>query len=231
MTAAVWLQMMSPARDGMLMAGKQCQTAKTCLWWLISPTKKGTKTTLVVDSYTGLPVIPQYSNFSVMSELVPEGRAFAFILTVMWTMKMQFTPVERRRSYLYPAETSLNLQLLHQLSSLANAHGAVHWGVSFHPDDKHSHISEILKIPFGPLMRRLHEGDQLVSTLDLALVKMIKICPLCWVFISRRPLNCHSNVFFQWSLGLNQDKIHIIVIICRVKKSYAQKLQYLIAYF
>lgn len=127
-------------------------------------------------------------------------------------MKMQFTPVERRRSYLYPAETSLYLQLLHQLSSLANAHGAVHWGVSFHPDHKHSHISEILKIPFGPLMRHLYEEDQLVSTFDLALVKMIKICPLCWVFISRWPLNC------QWSLGLNRDKIHIIVIICHVKK-------------
>lgn len=112
-------------------------------------------------------------------------------------MKMQFTPVERRRSYLYPAETSLYLQLLHQLSSLANAHGAVHWGVSFHPDHKHSHISEILKIPFGPLMSRLHEEDQLVSTFDLALVKMIKICPLRRVFISRRPLNCNSNVFFN----------------------------------
>lgn len=113
---------------------------------------------------------------------------------------MQFTPVERRHSYLYPAETSLYLQLLHQLSSLANAHGAVHWGVSFHPDHKHSHISEILKIQFGPLMRRLHEEDQLfdqlVSTLDLALVKMIKTCPLCWVFISGQPLNCNSNVFF-----------------------------------
>lgn len=35
--------------------------------------------------------------------------------------------------YLYPAETSLYLQLLHQLPGLADTHGAVHWGVSFHP--------------------------------------------------------------------------------------------------
>lgn len=166
--------MMSPARDGMLMSGKPCRTAKPCLWWLISTTQKGTKTTLVVDSCMGLPVIPWCLNFSVMSELVSEGRVFAFILKVTWTVKMQCTPVKRRRSYLYPAETSLYLQLLHQLSSLANAHGAVHWGVSFHPDHKHSNISEILKIPFGPLMRRLHEEDQLVSTFDLTLVKMIK---------------------------------------------------------
>lgn len=49
-----------------------------------------------------------------------------------------------RLSYLYPAETSLDLQLLHQLPSLADTHGAVHWGVSFHPNHKHGNISEIL---------------------------------------------------------------------------------------
>lgn len=46
--------------------------------------------------------------------------------------------------YLYPAETSLNLQLLHQLPGLAGAHGAVHWGVSFHPSHKHSNIGALL---------------------------------------------------------------------------------------
>lgn len=40
--------------------------------------------------------------------------------------------------YLYPAETSLDLQLLNQLPCLADTHGAVHWGVSFHSEDKHS---------------------------------------------------------------------------------------------
>lgn len=36
-------------------------------------------------------------------------------------------------AYLDPAKTGFNLQLLHQLPSLADTHGAVNWGVSFHP--------------------------------------------------------------------------------------------------
>lgn len=43
-------------------------------------------------------------------------------------------------SYLYPTETGLYLQLLHQFPGLADTHGAVHWGVSFHPTHKHSGI-------------------------------------------------------------------------------------------
>lgn len=43
-------------------------------------------------------------------------------------------------SHLYPAETSLDLQLLHQLPGLADAHGAVHWGVSFHPSHRDINI-------------------------------------------------------------------------------------------
>jgi hypothetical protein len=37
------------------------------------------------------------------------------------------------KAYLDPAKTGFNLQLLHQLPGLADTHGAVHWGVSFHP--------------------------------------------------------------------------------------------------
>lgn len=47
-----------------------------------------------------------------------------------------------RLSYLYPAETSLYLQLLHQFPSLADTHGAVHWGVSFHAKHKQPHFTD-----------------------------------------------------------------------------------------
>lgn len=45
--------------------------------------------------------------------------------------------------HLYPAETGLYLQLLHQLPGLADAHGAVHWGVSFHPVHN-SKVSQVI---------------------------------------------------------------------------------------
>lgn len=46
-------------------------------------------------------------------------------------------------SHLYPAETGLYLQLLHQLPGLADAHGAVHWGVSFHPV-QNNNVSQVI---------------------------------------------------------------------------------------
>lgn len=65
---------------------------------------------------------------------------FLFASYVFYHITLSWFPSKSdvyRLSYLYPAETSFDLQLLHQLPSLADTHGAVHWGVSFHPNQKH----------------------------------------------------------------------------------------------
>lgn len=79
----------------------------------------------------------------------------------------RFPPRGYKWSYLYPAETSLYLQLLHQLSSLANAHGAVHWGVSFHPDHKHKHNLVNPKKTVGPIDKTSSVNEPSLQVFDL----------------------------------------------------------------
>lgn len=68
---------------------------------------------------------------------------FIFALSVFQRVALSRSPCVTEGSmltYLYPTETRLNLQLLHQFPGLADTHGAVHWGVSFHPSHKHSNV-------------------------------------------------------------------------------------------
>lgn len=66
----------------------------------------------------------------------PHNFPFLPLICSSWWRETPLARLNVRRAavfHLYPAETGLYLQLLHQLPGLADAHGAVHWGVSFHP--------------------------------------------------------------------------------------------------
>lgn len=75
-------------------------------------------------------------------------------------------------SHLYPAETGLYLQLLHQLPGLANAHGAVHWGVSFHPVHNSNMSQVIAPSAFHPA------HPITISMLQLVRTDMVQVAEL-----------------------------------------------------